>query len=305
MPQRMKNILKSFSRECAYWFGRKCPQIYVYIRYWFRFHKLPHLKNPHNLNEKILYLALNTDTSMWTELADKYRVREYVENCGYAETLPQLYGVWKNAEDIDFDSLPQSFVLKTNHGCGDVQIIKDKSEINLSKLTHYFNHILRTVYGGYEKHYARIKPLLIAEQLLVNDLDTQKYSNGIIDYKLWCFNGICHYIAVYYDRDSNHNTKVIIYDCEWKAHPEYYNETSARFKRGYEIPKPGNLDKMIRMAETLSKPFPCVRVDLYNISGKIYFGEMTFTSSGGMMINFTDDFLDKAGSVIDINYAGG
>lgn len=286
--------------------GRNFPIAFMRFRYFLRFHKILNLKNPKNLNEKILYLSLMTNTSQWTELADKYRVRKYIEECGYEDSLVTLYGMWEDADSINFESLPQSFVLKANHGSGDVKIIKDKSLINRQEIISYFKKIVNTPYGEIEagKHYARIKPCIIAEELLTNDDESSKYSKSIIDYKCWCFNGVCHYVAVYYNRDRHNNTEVIIYDRNWEAHPEYYNEVTAHFRKGDEIPRPENFDKMVQMAEVLSKPFPCVRVDLYNIQGKIYFGEMTFTSSGGMMTNFTDEFLDYAGSLIDVNYKG-
>lgn len=288
----------------AAWMGRHNPKLLMSIRYFVQFHKPLHLRHPRNLNEKILYLSLMTDTTRWTELADKYRVRKYIEDCGYKDNLPELYGVWDNANDIDFDALPKSFVMKTNHGCGDVRIVHDKALINKTELIAYFNRQLKTPYGEVEAglHYMRIKPCIIAEELLITPVRLQKYSKSLIDYKMWCFNGHCQYIWACCNRDK-HGAEVLFYDKEWICHPEFSIFTE-HYRQGNIIPKPLNLNQMIAMAETLSKPFPCVRVDLYNIDGKIYFGEMTFTSLGGMMNYFTDEFLNKAGDMIDLNYRG-
>lgn len=288
----------------AAWMGRCNPKLLMSIRYFVRFHKPLHLRHPRNLNEKILHLSLMTDTTRWTELADKYRVRKYIEDCGYKDNLPELYGMWDNACDIDFDVLPKSFVMKTNHGCGDVRIVHDKALINNTELIAYFNRQLETPYGEVEAglHYMRIKPCIIAEELLITPVQLQKYSKSLIDYKMWCFNGHCQYIWACCNRDK-HGAEVLLYDKEWVCHPEFSIFTE-HYRQGNIIPKPLNLNQMIAMAETLSKPFPCVRVDLYNIDGKIYFGEMTFTSLGGMMNYFTDEFLNKAGDMIDLNYRG-
>ncbi len=251
-----------------------------------------------------MYLSIVTDTTQWTELADKYQVRKYVSDCGLADKLVELYGVWNNANDIDFCSLPTQFVLKTNHGSGEIKIIKNSSCIDKEQIISYFNKAIKQPYGAIEagKHYLRINLCIIAEQLLLNDVESQKYSSSIIDYKCWCFNGKVHYIWVCCNRDS-HGTDVLLYDKDWNVHPEYSIFTE-HYRKGEVVPRPTNLSEMIKVAEKLAHPFPCVRVDLYNIGGKIYFGEMTFTSLGGLMNFYTDEFLNIAGSLIDLNYKG-
>lgn len=274
------------------------------FRYYLRFHKNIDWKNPRTLNEKILYLSLMTDTSVWTLLADKYRVGEYLSQCGCDKYLVNLYGIWNNANDIDFNQLPQSFILKTNHGCGGIKIIKDKNTIDKKSLIFFFNKAVNRKYGAIEsgKHYLKIQPCIIAEQLLLNDSISEKYSSSIIDYKFWCFNGKVHYVLVCSNRTKK-STDLLLYDKDWNAHPEYSVFTN-RYHRGNVMQKPKNYTEMIYLAETLAQPFPCVRVDLYNIDGKIYFGEMTFTSLGGLMNYFSVDFLLKSGDLIDLNYKG-
>lgn len=295
-------ILKNFLYIGGAWMGRKFPKQWISFRYFLRFHKGIDWKNPKTLNEKILYLSLMTDTRSWTDLADKYRVRKYIAECGLEDCLVDLYGFWDTASAIDFDKLPQAFVLKTNHGCGDIKIVLDKEKIDKEAIVRYFNKEIARPYGEIEagRHYARIKPCVIAEQLLQNDPLSKKYSRSLIDYKMWCFNGKVYYTLVCSNRDL-FGLDVLLFDRDWQAHPEYSVFTK-HFRRGKTIPKPKNYLEMIRIAEKLARPFPCVRVDFYNIDGKIYFGELTFTSLGGMMNYFTNDFLRLAGDRIDLNY---
>lgn len=284
-------------------FGRNFPKALVRIRYFVRFKKHLNLKNPKTLNEKILYMSLCTDTTLWTRLADKYNAREYVEECGLSDILVPLFGHWYKAEDIDFDKLPQQFVIKSTHGCGDVVIVKDKSTIDCESIRKQMSVAINEIYGELEggKHYMRMQPAIIAEGLLDNDETSNHYSSSLIDYKFWCFNGKAHYVRVYGNRGLQ--TDVMTYDMEWNSHPEYSIITK-EFKPGMKMPKPQNFERMIEIVETLGKPFPVVRVDLYNIGGKIYFGELTFTSHGGMMNNLTKEFQTICGDLIDVNYKG-
>ena len=283
--------------------GHYFPEVLVRARYFVRFHKRLNLKNPKTLNEKILYMSLRTDTSLWTRLSDKYNVRGYIEECGLSNILVPLLGHWHKAEDIDFDKLPEQFVIKSTHGCGDIIIVEDKAAIDKNDVRKRMHAAISEIYGELEggKHYMRIKPAIIAEGVLENDEISNRYSSTLIDYKFWCFNGKAHYVRVYGNRGSQ--TDVMTYDMDWSPHPEYSISTK-EFKSGTEIPKPQNFDDMIKIVEILGKPFPVVRVDLYNIGGKIYFGELTFTSHGGMMNNLTDEFQNLAGSLIDVNYKG-
>lgn len=284
--------------------GRHCPEALVRLRYLARFRRPINLTNPQTLNEKILYLSLKTDTALWTGLSDKWRVREYLEACGLAEIAVELYGVWPTAEEIDFDNLPDRFILKTNHGSGDVILVNDKRLADKSKIVNSLSKSLSTKYGELEggKHYLRIKPVVIAEQLLVNDENSKRFSTSIIDYKIWCFNGKAHYIWTCCNRDRS-GADVMTYDIDWQAHPEY-SVFYSHYRRGQTIPRPENFDRMIAVAERLARPFPVVRVDLYNIAGRIYFGEMTFTSLGGLMDFYTDDFQRMTGNLIDLRYNG-
>ena len=276
------------------------PKINANISYRHFFKKNIDWKNPKNLIEKTYWLQFNSDTSLWTKYADKYLVREYVKECGYEENLPKLYGKWDNSNDIDFDNLPNSFVLKTNNGCGTNFIVKDKSEINIKSTVKKLNQWLSIPYGyaAAQIHYLRIKPCVIAEELLVQNEDDNLISpNSLIDYKIWCFNGVPECVLVVFDRKGSDYLKSL-YDLEWN------NITKGNFDPNYthcsylDIPEPKSLGKMIEIAKVLSKDIPQVRVDFYDIDGKPYFGEMTMATGFGY---FSKEYYEYLGSKIDLS----
>lgn len=254
--------------------------------------------NPRDLNEKINWLKIYGDTSLWSNLADKYRVRKFVSSRKLENILIPIYGKWDSAEKIDWQNLPESFVLKTNHGCGGVYIVRDKSKLDKNKICKELSRSLKERYGYYqgEPHYLNIPPLIVAEQLLENN---ENFSTSIVDYKIWCFNGLPYCIFVCYSRTKD-SLIVECYDLAWNFHPEWINNTN-HVKGGEGIvPKPENLEYMLECAKILSDGFPEVRVDFYNIKGKVYFGEMTFTSLGGYMRYFSEDILKKMGELIKL-----
>lgn len=282
----------------AEWVGAHNPTLLMKTRYYMRFHKKLNLKNPQTLNEKILYLLLKTDTTEWTRLADKYAVRGYVEECGLEHTLTELYAHWTKDDDVDYNALPGSFVIKSVQGCGDVIIVRDKATFDCAAASKSIQTMLHDRYGALEGgvHYMRITPGVIVEKLLPFE-----EGNSLIDYKIWCFNGKPFAILTCSDRIKG-GVKLGSYDTDWNYHPEHLIASNEHPLRSTPLPKPENFDEMLKMAETLSKPFPQVRVDLYNINGKIYFGEMTFTAYGGLMNYYSDEFQRIAGDKIDINY---
>ena len=284
------------------------PVSVIRLRYLLRFKRLPNLKDPRNLNEKILYQKLYTDTSAWSMLADKVQVREYIKKCGLENTLTKLYAVWDDAADIQFENLPDAFMLKSNNGAGkgtniaihdknllteaDIRALKDKAsgwlkQKNIGALSA-------------EPHYRNIKPLVFAEELL----PIPKGEKSIVDYKLWCFNGEPYVFIVISNRKSGGEAEFSCYDLNWSNRSDLMATTKHYCLRKTELPRPKNLEKMVEYARILAKPFPQVRVDLYDIDGRIYFGELTFTSLGGMMNYFTPPALLDMGQKIDLNYKG-
>lgn len=277
------------------------PVLVAKLRYKKMFGKKLDLENPQNLNEKILWLSLYSDISQWTRMADKYAVRDYVKEIGLDKYLLKLYGKWDRAEDINWDSLPNQFVLKTNNGSGTIKIVTDKKTLDIPSVCALLDKWLNmnVAAATTEFHYADIKPCIIAEELIDFSGD-QNVSTSAIDYKVWCFNGKAHYVWACSNRDDE-ATDVALFDREWKYMPEKSVFTEHYREQKVLVKKPKNLEEMLDVAEQLSKPFPVVRVDLYNINGKIYFGEMTFTSLGGTMDFYTEDCLLEMGKMVDIS----
>ena len=253
-------------------------------------------KHPVDFNEKINWLKLYSDTSLWTLCADKYKVREYIEHKGYKNLLVPLLGKWDSAEEIDFDKLPNEFVLKTNHGSGDVIVVENKSEINFDEVRKVLNKNLKTPYGKYqgESHYLDIPPCIIAEPLLEQK---SSVSSSIIDYKIICFDGKPYCTLCFFNRKDGHYD-FELHDLNWQSHPEclVFNDHS-RDGKGV-ILKPLSYDLMLKAASDLSKGFPQVRVDFYEIDGKPLLSELTFTTTGGCIRYFTDEYLKELGDQI-------
>lgn len=261
-------------------------------------------KNPKTSNEKLTWLAAMTDTSRWTELSDKYEVRKYIESLGLKDILTECYGVWERAEDIDFNSLPDKFVLKCTHDCGSTVLVPEKSKMDKKKVVDFLNSHLAERYGyaSCEPHYISIKPRVMAESLIDMGEDHNFSSADIVDYKFRCTDGIVRYAIVTYGRSfesdgaNTHESIVDLYDIHtWKPMRQYLVDVGAEYK---DIPCPENLDKMIEISKLLSKDYPQVRIDLYNVHGKIYFGEMTFFAASGMNHSFTDEFQRIVGDMI-------
>lgn len=270
------------------------------LKYYYKFHEWPDFEHPQDLNEKINWMKFYGDTSKWADLADKYKVRDYVESLDLGDTLVKLYGKWDDANEIDWDSLPDKFVMKVNNGCGDVLICNDKTKLDKKVAVETYNNLVHSKYGDVsgEPHYAKITPCIIAEELL--DITKQPIqSSSLIDYKVWCLNGKPFCIWCAWNR-KGHSADVGIYDTEWHYHPEW-SVFSQTFKEGdTRLPKPQNLNKMLDVASKLSTGFPILRVDLYEVDGKVYFGELTFTSLGGFMDYLTSEILQKMGAIVKL-----
>lgn len=298
------NRLKDVMLKPLAWWGERCPRAVVQLRYLLRFGRLPDLRHPKDLNEKILYLKLFTDTSRWTMLADKYQVRQYVADCGLSDTLVPLYGAWERVEDIPFADLPDRFMLKANNGDGkgtNRKIVRqDMTAADWQRLREELNRWLSLKHIGAlagEPQYRGIRPMILAEQLLPAD-DRQ---SSLVDYKLWCFGGEPYSFLVCSNRKENgHDAFLGCYDLEWNHHPEHMVASGRYPQEPKPLPRPQCLEEMIRVARVLSKGFPEVRVDLYEAQGRVWFGEMTFTSLGGMMNYYTPAYLREMGERVEL-----
>lgn len=284
--------------------NNKCPVFVAKLRFKKMFGRKLDLKNPKDLNEKILWLSLCSDTTEWSRLTDKYAVRDYVKSKGLEDILVELYGRWDIADDIDWESLPNSFVLKTNNGSGTIIIVPDKSSVDEIEIKDRLNKmmVIDNSSSTTEFHYHRIKPCIIAEQYL-NFKEDVNESTSAIDYKIWVFNGKAYYVWACKNRNVGVSADVAMFDREWNYHPEKSIYTEHYRKQDPLVKKPQNLDRMLEIAEILGDNFPEVRVDLYNINGRIYFGELTFTSLGGTMDFYTQDCLYEMGSYVDLSSA--
>lgn len=277
------------------------PRYAAELMYRHAFHRPMDLENPKDLIEKINWLQFNSDTSMWTLCADKYRMREYVAECGLSDYLPKLYGHWDNPDDIDFDKMPNEFVLKSNNGCGTVKIVRDKRDLDIKETRMLLKSWLKPFgYIAGQSHYLRIKPCIIAEELLhQSDERNTLHPRSLTDYKVWCFGGKPECILVIHDR-AGREYLMDMYSTNWERIPNSLKRNSHYGVTNEVVPKPACLDEMLGMAATLSAPFVEVRADFYVIGDKPMIGELTFTSGYG---NYTKEFYDYLGTKVDLSKA--
>ena len=287
--------------KSAYKFlGEYFPKTLATIRYRRIFGKKLNWDNPTNLNEKINWLKFYSDTSQWSILADKYLVREYIEQKGLGDILVKLYGKWDDVEHIEWEKLPDSFVLKMNNGSGDIIVCRDKSSLDIEAIKKLFKNLIKKTYGytTAEPHYSFMKPCIIAEELL-SPVNQATPSTSIIDYKIWCFDGKPECVWACRNREKM-TVEVASYDLDWNHHPEHSIYTGHYMKSTIPFNRPKSLDRMLEVASILSEGFPQVRVDLYEVDDKVYFGELTFTSNFGMMEFYTDEYLEYLGSKVNL-----
>ena len=266
------------------------------LRYMLKFKKPLHLKKPKDLNEKVIWLSFFSDTSSWPYLADKVRVRDYLKKLGLDNLSVPILNKWQSANEIDFSTLPNKFVIKTNHGCGDVELVNDKTQIDEASIKHKMSYYLKRRFGLWtgEPHYLSIEPCIFAERLLINDCS---FSSSVVDYKFYCFYGEPKCVLVCFDRDKLHAQK-IVYDLNWKRRDDLTHMTKHTVMK--DIPQPQGFEIMKEACAILGKPFPFVRIDFYESEGNVYFGEMTFTPAAGRSTAVSQKALDWLGNFIQI-----
>ena len=284
-----KSAIWLFIKDFEYNLCKYMPKIFYpyYLKKWYhkRTGKTLDLKNPKTFSEKIQWLKLYDSTPIKTKLADKYLVRDWIKEKIGEEYLIPLLGVWKKADDINFDTLPNQFVLKCNHGCGYNIIVKDKTKLDIDeaklKLTTWLKENF-AFKNGLELHYKNIKPVIIAEEYI------KEVSESAIDYKFICCNGIPELCWITNKYETIHKRGFYSLP-NWEKQNLEYRDRGAIFDENV-VQKPRILDEMLSVVKTLAKDFPLVRVDLYLIKDKIYFGEMTFTSSSGGALFFPNEW---------------
>lgn len=252
------------------------------------------LKNPKTFNQKIQWLKMNNRKKEYSNMVDKYEAKKYVKNIvGEAVIIP-TYGVWSEFDSIPFEELPNQFVLKCTHDSGGLIVVKDKSKFDVEKAKIKIEKSLKNnfFYNSREWPYKNVKPRIIAEKYMTNG------ENGLTDYKFYCFNGEPKYLYVS-EGMENHETAIVSFlDINWQK---------AKFGR-YDyleystIPnKPKNFSEMIRIAKILSRGHAFLRVDLYEIEGKVYFSELTFSPCGGYMPFKPKSWDETLGELIDLS----
>lgn len=243
------------------------------------------LKNPKTFNEKLQWLKLNDRRPEYTMLVDKYEVRQHIKETIGEEYLIPLIGVYNNFDEIDFDVLPNEFVLKPNHTSGDVFICRDKSKINYRELKSEVDKWLQRDYYWLHREwpYKNVQPKIVCEKYMVDESGID-----LKDYKFMCFNGEVRCSFVGLNRQSETGLNIDFYDLDWELMPFERHYPNS----GIKLEKPKNYEKMIRLAELLSSELPFVRVDFYEINGKMYFGELTFYPGSGFE-GFTPESYDE------------
>lgn len=272
-----------------WYFPKNIAHKLLYFRY---FHTWIDYRNPKNLNEKIHWLMVNQYGKKEALYTDKYLVKDIIAKQKIPNLLiPKTLYIYHDVDEINLDVLPQKFVLKCNHGSGNVIVCTDKNNFNLSEAKEVLRDNLEKNFARkhLEYHYKYIKPLVIAEEYLDD-------GNGgrPLDYKFFCFRGHAECALVCSGRETS--LKRDYYDLNWQ-HLDY---TLKKYQNFEKFPKPANFEKMIEIARKLSKDFSFVRVDLYNINGDIYFGEMTFTPAAGLNMTLTEEANRYLGSLVDI-----
>lgn len=235
--------------------------------------RIPDLANPRTFSEKLQWYKLNARKPLMEQCADKFAVREYIQSLGYGHLLNDLLGVYDRVQDIDFAALPDRFVIKAAHGSGFNIIVKNKSELNLRHTKRMLKSWLHQniAWSGREWVYRNMPRRIVIEKYLEDE------TGGLRDYKFYCFNGEPAIMQLEVGRYTEHNTRNF-YDMDWKLLPfgkELPHDPNIK------VEKPEMFEEMKKIASDLCKPFQYVRVDLYQVGGKVYFGELTFFPAGG------------------------
>ena len=304
----MKQVIKRILRE-------KFQTIDIIRRYW-KFFIMPkciyprklkdfyfkmtgvvlNIENPKRFTEKIQWRKIYDNSFVYSILSDKYLVRKWIQyKIGDTYLIP-LLGVWDNVEEIEFSSLPNSFVLKTNNGCATNIIVKDRQEFNQREAITNLKIWLKEPFWfnyGFEMHYSRIVPKIISEKYMKPD----NGKNDLSDYKFYCFKGVPKYCQIIQNRTQGET--IDFFDMEWNL--QEFVGMNPKGKNSDVFPtKPSNFDEMVNVASILACGFEFVRVDMYEINNKVYFGEMTFTPGSGIGKFNPEQWDKKLGDLWDI-----
>ncbi len=268
-------------------------RMYIQLYYFAKFHRFCDLKHPKLYNEKIQWLKLNTRNPKLPALVDKYAVKEIIRNRLGEEYVVKCYGVWDSFDEIDFDSLPEKFVLKCTHDSGGIVVCTNKARFDLAAAREKLTYCLSQnyFYISREHHYKSVPPRIIAEEYLENG------SEGLHDYKVFCFNGEPKYINYVSGRLDENNIEEAFYDTQWNIQPFLLHHPMV----SQEIPKPKCLDMLVEFSRELSKGMIVSRIDFYVLKdGQIKFGEVTPYPLGGMEVFKPDEWNLKMGELVKL-----
>ena len=279
-PQKLVRILgdKGF-------FNWLSDEQYLKLIYRAETGKKLNLINPKSFNEKLQWLKLYYRNPQYVKLVDKYEVRKYIaEKIGEEYIIP-LIGVYNSVDEIDWDSLPEQFVLKCTHGSGCNIICKNKSELNINLAKQKLHKWMKKnwYWFGREWPYKNVKPRIICEQYIIDQSGTE-----LKDYKFMCFNGKAKCVFVCSNRNSTEGLNIDIYNINWELMPVERPDSP---NSGCIIPKPKTFDMMVQFAEKLSRDMIFVRVDFYESNGQLFFGELTFYPASGFK-KFEPEYYD-------------
>lgn len=279
-------------RACYKFLDFLPDKLFIQLKFFKNFHRFPNLKNPQTFSEKIQWLKLYDRNPHYTNLVDKYEVKKIVADLiGEQYIIPTL-GVWNNADEIDFDTLPNQFVLKATHDSGRIIICKDKSKLDKEWARKEMAKSLERDFYALTREwpYKNVPRRIIAEEFI------EDRSGDLKDYKFFCFSGKVTFFKIDFDRFVGH--KANYYDLDWNIQSFEEIVCPSDFNREHDCPK--NFDRMVKIAQTLSREYPFIRVDLYNNNGMIYFGEMTFFPNSGMGRFNPDEADEMLGDLIKL-----
>lgn len=290
LPLLHRVLLKCLSSTCRFWPDKAFLSVKyrLLLGYWLDF------VAPKTFNEKLQWLKLYNRAPEHTQMVDKITAKQWVTNLLKSDDMiVPTYGVWDRFDDIDFDALPEKFVLKANHDSGCVYICRDKSKIDKDGLKRVFDKSLANnfYYSTREWPYKDVKPRILAEELL------ELGDGDICDYKFFCFNGRVEFMKIDFDRHTCHGANY--YDREFNL-LELEEVVDCPRNPDKQLTKPQNFEGMIELAEKISKNFKFLRVDFYEVGDKIYFGEMTFFPASGMGLLGPDGADLEIGKLLDL-----
>ena len=273
-------------------------QWYLQMKYHDRFGKFINMKDPKSFNEKLQWLKIHNRKKEYCGMVDKYEVRSYIaKKIGSEHLIPLVGGPWKSFDEIDFDTLPDQFVLKCTHDSGSVVICKDKNSFDRAEARQRLDIALNynMYWFGREWPYKAVRPQIIAEKYMVDESGYE-----LKDYKLFCFDGKVQFLKIDFGRMESHRANY--YKVDGSMLP--FGETVCPPDYQRALKMPDNLQKMVEFAELLSSGEPFMRVDFYSIHEEVYFGELTFFPGSGFVAFEPDEWNERVGDMLTLPMKG-